>query len=452
MASGMALIGLVDAIFLSTMSLFFMFSINPRLTLYTIIPLPLIILILTKTGKIIQKRHLDVQKSFDAISSHTQESISGVRVLKSFVQEQHENNRFTTLCNHYAKANLSLVKIWGFLFPSITLLGSLSLSILLFFGSKLVILQELTIGQFVSFTFYINLLIWPMIATGWVFNMIQRGIASSKRVLELMETKSDVWVHPVKSTDDPIKGKIEIRNLSFSYASDSKRVLSDISFTIERGSSLGIIGKPGSGKSTLASLLFHLYPVDQGCIFIDDTDVNHIKLPILRSSISYVPQDSSLFSDTIKENIGFGVKYDITQDNIESAAKSAAVHKDIMSFSHGYSTQIGERGITLSGGQKQRLAIARAILTDSPILILDDALSAVDSATEKQILLSIDDIIRKRTTIMIAHRISTVKNCDSIIVLSEGKITERGSHSELLELDGFYARLYNLQKIRETAQ
>ncbi len=449
MACGMALIGLVDALFLSTMSLFFMFSINIKLTIYTIIPLPAIIFLMIKTGKIIQKRHTRVQEAFDAISSQAQESTSGIRLVKSFHQEHHEIERFKKLCNTYVSSNISLVKIWGLLFPSITLLGSLAFCILIYTGGKQVILQQISIGQFVSFTFYINLLVWPMIATGWVFNMFQRGLASTRRVLELMNSESDIIVNPVKESPSLLKGNIEFRSLSFRYNGQSPEIISDINLFIPAGSSLGIIGKPGSGKTTLVSLLFHLYPVNQNQIFIDGYDINQIPLEKLRSSMAFVPQDSSLFSDTIRENITFGLTSDISQQELESVARKASIHKDILNFSNAYSTRIGERGITLSGGQKQRLAIARALLLNSPILILDDALSAVDSATEREIRTALAQDISKKTSLIIAHRISTVKNCDKIIVLADGKISESGSHEQLLSAGGFYARLYELQKTGE---
>jgi len=449
MACGMALIGLADSIFLSTMSLFFMFSISPQLALFTIIPLPLIILILIKTGKLVQNRHIRVQECFDSISSHVQEAISGIRLIKGFHQENNEIDKFKEYCNKYVISNIKLVKLWGMLFPTITLLGSFSFAILIYFGGRLVIFQKISIGQFVSFTFYIHLIIWPMIAIGWVFNMFQRGLASSRRVKEMMDVKPEIKIIEQKHVPMPLQGLIEFRSLSFRYSPDSRDVLSDINITIPCGTSLGIIGKPGSGKTTLASLLFHLYPVSKNSIFIDGYDISSIPLSRLRNSISYVPQDSSLFSDTIRENIAFGLNKNISQEELEYIAGKVSIHNDITSFTDGYLTKIGERGITLSGGQKQRIAIARALLVDSPILILDDALSAVDTSTEHQIWNAIKEDIHKRTSLVIAHRISTVKNCTKIIVLDNGVITEFGPHEKLVANGGFYSRLYQLQKMGE---
>ena len=433
MATSMALIGLFDAIFMSVMSLAFMIAISPRLTLFTALPLPLIILVLIRTGRLIESRYTLVQESFSSISTYTQESFSGIRVIKGFAREESEQTRFRVACDEYVGHNLALTRIWGLIFPTITFLASLSFSFLLLFGGRLVLAEKLSIGQFVSFTFYINLLVWPMIATGWVFNLVQRGIASTKRVLLVLETQPDVTAkNPYKAEALPT-GRLEFRHLTFRYAGKKTAALHDITLNIPEGSSIGIIGKPGSGKTTLASLLFHLYPLEKGCLFMDGRDINELPLDTLRQSIAYVPQDSFLFSDTIAANIAFGRDGERRQEAIEEAARLAVMDRDIEKFTEGYETRIGERGITLSGGQKQRLAIARALLVESArILILDDALSAVDTATEAEILANIRPIIQRRTTLMIAHRISTIRQCDTIIVLDNGRIAERGTHNELV--------------------
>jgi ATP-binding cassette subfamily B protein len=456
MASGMALIGLTDAVFMGSMSVIFMLSTNVTLTLLTVIPLPLIVIIMLRFGKIIQARFKDVQESFGAISSRAQEAFSGIRVIKGFVQETQELDGFVKACDDYVDKNIQLVKIWGFFFPIIAFLASLSLSLLYLFGGRFVIEGKLSLGQFMSFAFYIGLLVWPMAAVGWVFNMFQRGIASAKRVIELMDARSDVTVGSAGLQAAPAvgSGSIAFRDLSFAYgAADApqREVLRNITLDIPHGTSLGIMGKPGSGKTTLISLLFHLFPVERGKILVDNKDINDIPLPALRSSIGYVPQDSFLFSDTIENNIAYGIEHGAYEKSaVERAAHQAAIHREIMDLDHGFDTRIGERGITLSGGQKQRLAIARALILGPHILILDDALSSVDAATERKIMTSLSQEIRGRTSIVIAHRVSTVMQCDSIIVLSEGEITERGTHEELVGRDGFYARLFHLQRLSAT--
>jgi ATP-binding cassette subfamily B protein len=451
MATGMALIGLFDAVFMSAMSLAFMVATSPLLTAIVAAPLPVVVLMFVKVGGLLQRRFTAVQESFSAISAHTQESFSGIRVIKTFGRERPEIGLLAQRCNAYVKDNLVLTRVWGLIFPVITLIASLSYMLLLLFGGRLVMQRELTLGEFIAFTFYINLLVWPMIATGWVWNLFQRGIASAKRVLEVLDARPDVTVTKGGTGEQGLlSGAIEFRQCSFSYEKNGKYALNGITLSLPKGSSLGVIGRPGSGKTTLLSLLFHQYPIDRGTLFIDGRDVNDIPLNILRQSIAYVPQDSFLFSDTIAANIGFAVENEpVSKETVERAALLADVHRDIMEFPGRYETRIGERGVTLSGGQKQRLAIARALMAQhANMLLLDDALSSVDAVTEAQILRNIRSVIKHKTSIIIAHRLSTIRQCDTIIVLDGGAIVEQGSHEELVGANGFYRKLYDLQRLK----
>jgi ATP-binding cassette subfamily B multidrug efflux pump len=451
MAAGPSFIALTDALFMGSLSLFFMFSINVKLSLLTILPLPIILFMIARYGPLIQSRFRAVQESFAEISSRAQESFSGIRVLKGFVQEESEISKFDQKCSDYVEKNLKLIRVWGLFFPSITLLASLSLALLYLIGGRFVVMHSITFGEFVSFAMYINLLVWPVIAIGWVFNILQRGIASSKRILELLHTQPDVYdATGVDLSIKHLRGEIEIKDLSFRYTKDGRSVLRDINLLIPEGTSLGIMGKPGSGKSTLVSLLFRLFPLEKNRIFIDRREIHEIPLAILRRSIGYVPQDSFLFSDTISHNIAFGLDAAaIDEGEIERMAWIVSIEDEIMAFKDHFDTRVGERGITLSGGQKQRLSIARALIIKPQILILDDAFSAVDVGKETQILKNIHPEMKDRTRIIISHRVSTVKDCDNIIVLDGGRIIEMGSHDELLELSGYYKGLFELQKLEE---
>jgi len=468
MATGLSFLALTDALFMGSLSLVFILSMNWRIGLLTITPLPLIIFMITRYGPMIQSRFKAVQESFASISSHTQEAFSGIRVIKGYVQEEDQVEKLDSVCSDYVARNMDLIKIWGFFFPAVTLFASMSMTILYLAGGRAVILQNMSFGGFVSFGMYLGLLIWPVIATGWVINLMQRGVASAKRILELMDEKSDVedrsssphvaddgaYSGAARAMDNAGAGnrtgygEIEIRNLTFGYG--GKKVFSGISLIIPAGTSLGVMGGPGSGKTSLVSVLFRLFPVDPGMVFFDGCDINDIPLSVLRGSIGYVPQDPFLFSETVSENIGFGIDEELRdRTEIERYARVAAIYDEITDFSEGFDTVVGERGVTLSGGQKQRLCIARALFKNPDIIILDDALSSVDASTESVLLRNIRREMEGKTSIVVSHRVSTVMECDRIVVLRNGEIHEHGNHRELLREGGYYSRLYELQRLEE---
>jgi len=447
MATGPSFIALTDALFMGTMALFFMFSINVRLAFFTVLPMPLILFMMARYGPLIQARFRAVQESFAGISTQAQEVFSGIRVVKGFVQENKEQERFGKQCKDYVDKNMELIRIWGFFFPAITLFANLSLAILFLVGGKFVILNRLSFGEFVSFNMYLNLLVWPVIATGWVFNLLQRGLASSRRILELMDTLPDVTEPPeVNREITSIKGEIIIKNLNFTYPDSERRVLQEVTMEIPVGTSMGIMGRPGAGKSTLITLLFRLFPIDKGALFIDGHEINTIPLKVLRGRIGYVPQVPFLFSDTIKNNITFGRgEEEVDFAEVERVTRAACIFEEIISFKHGFNTVIGERGITLSGGQKQRISIARALILNPDVLVMDDALSNVDASTERIILKNIFNLMKGKTMMIVSHRVSTVRECDKILILEKGRILEQGTPRELLGTGGYYQKLFEFQ-------
>jgi ATP-binding cassette subfamily B multidrug efflux pump len=439
-----------DAVIITSFAVVVMFTtIDPMLTLIALIPLPIIALAVTRFNKIIHNRFKTVQKAFAFMTDIVQENISAIRVVKTYVLEKSQIKKFNQGSKKIIDTNMHLVKVSGFLFPFVQYLASISFLIVLGYGGYLVLQQEISIGDFVAFNAYLMILTWPMMAIGYVINVIQRGTASMARINEIFDKKpdiidgSDVYFH-IKE----IKGNIEFKKLNFAYPG-FEPILKDFSLSIKQGETLAIFGKTGSGKSTITDILLRLYEVDRNCLFIDGIEIHKIPLLTLRNNIGYVPQDSFLFSTTIKNNIAFG-KPDASMEEIIKVSKAASIYDEIMSFPDGFETIIGERGITLSGGQKQRIAIARALLLNPAILILDDSLSAVDTATEEAILGFLDDYRRTRTTIIISHRISAVKNADKIIVLVDGRKVKEGSHEELLEdTNSFYYKMYHKQLLEE---
>lgn len=424
----------------------FMLTVDVRLTLVMLFILPLVSLTFVALAPRIHAQFETVQDQFSTISAKAQENFSGIRVVKAFAQEPHEIRAFAGLNREYIRRNMGVIKTSGALWPLIDFFLGLAAVMLLWQGGQGVIEGRITIGQFVQFTAYLGLLAWPMIALGWVVNLMQRGLASMKRLDEIFAHKPKITDHPDARPMRAMRGDIEFRNVSFAY--NGAPVLRDITLRIPEGSTLAVVGPTGSGKSTLVGLIPRQFDVTGGEVLIDGVDVRRIALDDLRRHIGFVPQDTFLFSDTLGKNIGYGLE---TGDSarITAAAEVSALVSDVADFPKGYETIVGERGVTLSGGQKQRAAIARAVARDPRILILDDALSSVDTHTEEEILTRLRGVMQTRTAILISHRISTVRHADQIVVLDDGRIVERGTHDELLQLGGLYADLYQKQLLEQ---
>lgn len=447
MALGMALVALVDGVLLSLMAIGFMIHINPTLTLYALIPGPFMVILTNRVGKKVHHRFLSVQKSFSQLTEKVRENFSGIRTIKAYVQEENRLKKITTFSQDFVQKNIDLIRIWGLFFPLVLGLINLSLGIVLIFGGKETILFTITPGDFVAFLSYLGILTWPLIALGWVFNLLEQGAASMKRINTLLNTPSEPAYYPPPAFPRRLKGKIEFKNLSFSYNS-GPQVLKSITFTINPGEHIALVGKIGSGKTTLLNLIFRLYEIKEGEIRLDDIDIKNIPLEILRPNISYVPQDTFLFSDTIKENIIYGCPQ-VSEEKLILAAKTAEIYDEIMALPYKFETMVGEKGIILSGGQKQRLAIARALLMEAPIIILDNSLSAVDTETEERIMSNLAPLIKQKTTIIVTHRVTSIKDVDWIYVLDEGIIKEQGTHKTLITQAGLYAEMFRRQLIEK---
>ncbi len=435
-----------DTILKLTISFAFMFYLSPTLTLYALIPLVVLPLAVNKIGNMVHSRSLKVQEKFSELTSNAQENLAGIRVVKAYRQEENEVAHFSTLSKMYIKLNMSLAKLQGVFVPTMRLFASLSYLTVFYFGGLLVIKGNLSLGDIVAFFGYLSMILWPVIAIGWVTSLYQRGKASLERINKILHSNSPVADTKIATYESKMKGKIEFRNLSFAY--NGLKVLKDINLIINPGQMVGLVGKTGSGKSTIAALLTKLFKVSPDQLFIDDIDINKWKLESLRQQIGFATQEPFLFSDTVRENIRYG-KAEATDAEIQLAADIAALKKDIQTFQDGFDTVVGERGITLSGGQKQRTAIARAIIGKPSILILDDATSAVDTETEHQINEKITTVLNGRTSLIISHRVSSVKDADIILYLEEGAVAEQGTHEELLKKNGYYAELYKSQLLEE---
>jgi ATP-binding cassette, subfamily B, multidrug efflux pump len=469
-------------------ALVFMLSISPRLTLFAFAPLPIFSIVVQYFGRRIHERFERIQAMFSDISARAQENFSGARLIRAYVQEDAEIENFETDNREYIARSLKLVRLMGMLWPTLETLLGLAIIIVLFVGGREVLLHRIDLGDFVAFNTYMGQLMWPIIALGWVINIFQRGTASMGRIHSILAEQPEIQDAPgmnlstgtdaaasssaggdnvglknaaAAKVPTEIRGDIEFRNLRFHYGNTLKaaektsgrshgdeEVLKNVSLRVPAGSSLAIVGPTGSGKSTLVSLIARVYDAEPGMVLIDGRPIREFPLELLRRNIGFVPQETFLFSDTIRENIAFGAE-DATMDDIRRAAEGANIAADIEAFPDGYNTVVGERGLTLSGGQKQRTAIARALIRSPRILVLDDALASVDTQTEDRILNHLREIMQGRTTIFISHRVSTVRNADRIAVLHDGEIVEYGTHDELIERNGYYTGLYNKQLLEE---
>jgi ATP-binding cassette, subfamily B, multidrug efflux pump len=452
MLLGPAIMYSANTIVFTAGALAFMLSISPRLTFYAFLPLPLVSITVQYFGKQIHERFEKIQAMFSEISARAQENFSGARVIRAYVQEEPEIAAFETSNREYINRSLKLVRLMGMLWPTLETMLGLAIVLVLWLGGREVLYGRMSVGGFVAFNTYMVQLTWPVIALGWVINIFQRGTASMGRINEILVEQPEIQDGPetqaagegARATQ--IRGEIEFRGLNFAY--NGVPVLHDINLRIPEGSSLAIVGPTGSGKTTLVSLIPRIYDAAPGTVWIDGEPVREFSLEPLRRQIGFVPQETFLFSETVRENIAFGEE-DATDAQIGSAAEAANIAQDIEEFPEKYRTLVGERGITLSGGQKQRTAIARAIIRNPRILILDDALSSVDTHTEDKILNHLREVMRGRTTIFISHRVSTVRNADQIAVLHAGRIVEQGTHDELLARNGYYSDLYNKQLLEE---
>lgn len=441
LATGMGVVAFVDAVFMGIAAFAFMLYIHPMLTIIAIAPMPVLAVLTRLLASRLHKRFKKVQEQFSALTEFVRSTISSIRLVKAYNQEELQAARFAQLGETYVRNNLRLAYVYGTIFPISGLIGNTSMLLVLVFGGRLTIEGAITAGDFVAFISYLFIMTWPMMAMGWVTDLFQRGVTSLSRIKSLLNEEAALAEPEGAVPFEITRGEIALNNMTFAYPGYSRQSLVGLNLGVAKGAFLGVVGKTGAGKTTLCNLLARLYPVPDGTFFLDGRDVNSISLNSVRSAIAYVPQDVVLFSETVAFNIALG-RPDASMDEIERVARAAAIHDEIIAMPQGYETRIGERGIKLSGGQRQRIAIARALLLDRPIIIIDDALSAVDMETEHAIIQSIASYLSGRTCIIISHRVAPLADADEIVVMDEGRIVDRGHHEELIERSSFYRTIY----------
>ncbi len=444
LATGMGIVAFFDAVFMGLAAFGFMLYIDPRLTLIAVAPMPLLAFLTRALSARLHGRFKKVQEQFSVLTEFVRQTISSIRLVKAYNQEEHQASRFARMGETYVRNNVRVAVIYGALFPVSGFIANSSMLLVLIFGGRMTIRGTITAGDFVAFISYLFLMTWPMMAMGWVADLFQRGVTSLSRIESLMNVKPSLYEEENAPFVLIERGEIRAKNLSFSYPGRDEPVIDGLDLEIAGGMILGIVGRTGAGKTTLCNLLARLFPVDGGRLFFDGFDVNSVSIDSVRSAIAYVPQDVMLFSDTIASNIAFGVP-EATPEMIETVARAAAIHDEIAAMPESYETKIGEKGVKLSGGQRQRIAIARALLLERPVIMIDDGLSAVDMETEHAIIRSIASYLKGRTCVIVSHRIAPLADADRIVVMENGRIVDQGTHAELIERNTFYSSIYEHQ-------